>query len=144
MPPSGFGSCGKDAGLIFDTDVLIWFFRGNARAAREIERTPERLVSAISVMELYQGARSKDELRTILQFLQHHEFRVLPVNEAISHSAVGLMEDHALRDGLHVADALIAATARHTKAALLTGNVRHFRKIPRIEVRTFQANGGGT
>src|SRR5256885_16663237 len=109
---------------MFDTDVLIWFFRGNGRAAQLIERETDRTVSIVSVMELYQGARSQDEIRTIRRFLHDNSFRVIPVSEAMSHLALTLVEDHALKDGLQMADALIAATARQTATILATANLR--------------------
>lgn len=124
--------------MIFDTDVLIWFFRGNARAAREIERAAERMVSVVSVMELYQGARSRTELRAQGDFFHRHDFRILALSEGIGHAAVGLIEEHALPDGLHLAGALIAATSREFRAALMTGNVRHFRRIARLQLREFR------
>jgi predicted nucleic acid-binding protein len=56
----------------------------------------------------------------------------------MSHLAASLMEAHALRSGLQVADALIAATARETGETLATGNVRHFRPIAGLRLKTFR------
>ena len=88
-------------------------------------------------MELYQGARTRDESRIIRRFFQENAFRIIPINEAISHLAVTLIEDHARNNGLQVADALIAATARETASTLATGNVKHFRSIPGLELKAF-------
>jgi predicted nucleic acid-binding protein len=43
--------------VILDTDILIWYFRGDATARRFLARLPfpERAVSALTVMELVQG-----------------------------------------------------------------------------------------
>jgi len=49
------------------------------------------------------------------------------------------VEEHALKDGLQVADALIAATAREHGLILATGNVRHFRSIPTLSLKAFRA-----
>jgi predicted nucleic acid-binding protein len=124
--------------VIFDTDVLIWFFRGNDLAAELIEGQRDRAVSIISVMELYQGARSQDEIRTIRRFFHENSFRVIPLNEAMSHLALTLVEEHARKDGLQMADALIAATARQTATILATGNIRHFRSVPTLQLRAFR------
>jgi len=124
--------------MIFDTDVLIWFFRGDRKAAQLMESRPDRAVSIISFMELLQGARSGAEIRVIRRFFPDHEFRVIPVNESISHLAATFMEEHALKDGLRVADALIAATARETVSVLATGNVPHFRTIAGLELKRFR------
>ena len=125
--------------MIFDTDVLIWFFRGNGPAAELIERQTDRVISVVSVMELYQGARSQKEIRTIRRFFQASSFRVIPLNEAMSHLALTLVEEHARKDGLQMADALIAATARQTADTLATGNIRHFRSIPTLQLKAFHA-----
>ena len=124
--------------MIFDTDVLICFFRGDRRAAEWIESQTSREMSIVSLMELFQGARTRSELKIIRRFVQENGFRVLPLTEAISHLAATLMEEHALSGGLQVADALIAATARHTGSVLTTANVRHFRLIPGLELKSFQ------
>src|ERR1022692_4704345 len=112
MCPLMSGSCGAGGSMIFDTDVLIWFLRGDGAAARLIESQSDRAISMISAMELLQGARSRAEIKTIHQFIQQSDIRLVPVNESISHVALSLIEAHALAAGLRVADALIAATAR--------------------------------
>jgi len=124
--------------VIFDTDVLIWFFRGDRRAAELIESVPEREASIISLMELIQGARSRGEIRVIRHFFRENVVRLIAVNESVIHAVVSLMEEHAMSSGLQVADALIAATAREAGSALTTGNVRHFRVIPGLELKTFR------
>lgn len=134
-----FVSCERAAPLIFDTDVLIWFLRGNDKAARAIEADSERAISIISLMELDQGARSKREISFLRAFFPKNSFRIEPITETISHLAATLMEEYSIRHGLQVADALIAATARATVSTLLTGNVRHFRPIPSLELRQFRA-----
>ena len=49
-----------------------------------------------------------------------------------------MMETHALRSGLQVADALIAATAREAGEILATGNIRHFRPIAGLRLKAFR------
>jgi len=98
----------------------------------------ERALSIVSFMELVQGARSLVELREIRRFLRDNTFRILPLDEAMSHLAASLTEAHALRSGLQVADALIAATARETGEILATGNVRHFRPVAGLRLKTFR------
>lgn len=88
-------------------------------------------------MELYQGARSRDEITAMRRFFQENAFRIIPVNEAVSHLAATLVEEHCLKDGVQLADALIAATARETASVLATGNVKHFRSIPALQMKAF-------
>ena len=136
------GSCGAGGSMIFDTDVLIWFLRGDGAAARLIESQSDRAISMISAMELLQGARSRAEIKTIHQFIQQSGIRLVPVNESISHVALSLIEAHALAAGLRVADALIAATAREGALPLATGNARHFKAIAGLEVKAFRPEAG--
>lgn len=124
--------------MIFDTDVLIWFLRGDGAAARLIESQSERATSIVSAMELVQGARSRGEIKAIHEFIQQNRIRLIPVNESISHVALSLIEAHVLGDGLRAADALIAATAREAAVPLATGNARHFKAIAGLEVKAFR------
>ena len=126
--------------MIFDTDVLIWCFRDDRDAAQSIASWPDRAVSIVSVMEMLQGAKSKDELRGIRRFFPNHELEVIPISESISYLAATLVEEHTLATGLQLADALIAATARERGSGLVTGNVRHFRSISRLEIKPFRAS----
>ena len=138
MCPLTSGSCGAGGSMIFDTDVLIWFLRGDAAAARIIESQSDRAISAVSAMELLQGARSRDEIKAIHQSMQRNGIRIISVNESISHVALSLIEAYALSAGLRVADALIAATAREAALPLATANVRHFKAIAGLEVKAFR------
>jgi predicted nucleic acid-binding protein len=125
--------------VIFDTDVLIWFFWGGDGAAKDLLQSHrDRAMSIVSLMELFQGARSLTELKVIRRFFPANGIQVIPINESLSHAAATLMEEYWLRNGLQLADALIAATARETAAVLATGNVRHFRSISRLELKTFR------
>lgn len=124
--------------MLFDTDVLIWAARGNASAAAVIERSKSRAVSIVSVMELLQGARSKTEMKAIHGVFRQTGFEVYPLTEAIGARAAALIEDHSLSSGLQVCDALIAATAMEHDEALITGNHKHFRAIPKLSVKVFR------
>src|SRR4051812_9280753 len=115
--------------MIFDTDVLIWAFRGNERAARAIDAAPDRALAIVSLMELLQGARSKLEVRQIQKLLRALRFRILPLSEVIGVTAAALIEQHSLAHGMQVADALIAGTAIEAGLPLCTGNSKHFRSI---------------
>jgi predicted nucleic acid-binding protein len=124
--------------MVFDTDVLIWFLRGSAKAARAIDAADQRIISVVTYMELIQGARDKREIRGIKAYLADLHFGTLPLSENIGHRASIYMEEYGLASSLNMADALIAATAIESKEALLTGNVRHFRAIKELQCRPFR------
>jgi predicted nucleic acid-binding protein len=124
--------------VIFDSDVLIWFYRGDENAKELIDATADRATSIVSVMELLQGARSKAEMKTTQEFIRNAGLRVIPLNEQIGHLAAAFIEEHALSGGLRIEDALIAATARDSGEVLATANVRHFRPIRNLQLKAFR------
>lgn len=124
--------------MLFDTDVLIWILRGNHRAAACIEKSENRAVAVLTLMELLQGAWDKREVQLIKDFLGEFGFRTVPLTENIGHRAVIYMEQHGLRSGLRMADALIAATAVENGLPLVTGNARHYRMLAGLDVVSFK------
>ena len=125
--------------MIFDTDVMIWAFRGNAKALDAIDEAVERAISAVTYMELLQGVRNKREMLFMKRFLSTLGFSVLPVTTNISSRAVATMEATALKSDLGVCDAFIFATALDTGDTLLSGNAKHFKEVPLLDARAFRA-----
>jgi predicted nucleic acid-binding protein len=124
--------------VIFDTDVLIFVFRGNRRAARLVDRAEARSISIVTYMELLQGARSKSEQRGVRAFLVQTGFATLPLTETIGQRAATYMEEHALGGGLFMADALIAATAVEHALTLSTANAKHFRAVRDLSLKVLR------
>jgi predicted nucleic acid-binding protein len=126
--------------VIVDTDILIWYFRGDEAARRFLTGVPfpERTVSALTVMELLQGCRDQRETRDTAVFVSENLAAVIHPDEAISRRALQLLELYARRAGLRVVDALIAATALERSVALATANVRHYRAITGLSVVGFR------
>jgi len=131
--------------VIVDTDILIWYLRGSEAARRFLARVPlsERAVSALTVMELLQGCRDTRETRMLNAFVSENLGAVLHPDEAISRRAIRLLESHALRAGLRVVDALIAATTLEAGTTLATGNVRHYRAIGGLPLVGFRPGAAG-
>lgn len=124
--------------MLFDTDVLIWVFRGNPRAARIVDVTEQRQISVVSYMELIQGARNRQELKEIKSFLTDFGFETVQVGENIGHRASIYIEEYGLHMGLGVADALIAATAVEYNLTLCTGNRKHYKTIKELTLKVFR------
>lgn len=123
--------------MLFDTDVLIWYFRGNLKSAELIQRTQVRCISVIVYMELLQGARDKSEVRLIRKFLKESGFQILPLTENIGHRASVYLEEYCLKSGMCMVDALLAATAIENQMPLCTANRKHYCHISGIELSTF-------
>ncbi|MGQ0547597.1 MAG: PIN domain-containing protein [Betaproteobacteria bacterium] len=126
--------------ILVDTDVLVWYTRGNARAAAALEGLAGMALSVVSYIELVQGVRSRRELAGLRATLAALEARVLQIDELISAKAMFYIEQHFHAHSLQLADALIAATAVAAGCPLLTANIKHYRAIGDVEVRRFRAD----
>jgi predicted nucleic acid-binding protein len=124
--------------VLFDTDVLIWVFRGSAKAAGLVDEARDRHLSVVTFMELLQGARDRPEMLLIKRFVADLGFRTLPLTENIGHRAVVYMEEHRLSSGLRASDALIAATAAENNLTLCSGDRSHYRAISEIVLKPFR------
>ena len=124
--------------MIIDTDVLIWYMRGNDNALRLIENTDKFLISAVTYMELVQGMRNKKELNTLRQALHAWNARILYISEEISAKAMFTVEQYFLSNSMQLADALIGATAIDYGLPLLTGNDKHYKVIKGLKIKRFR------
>ena len=124
--------------MLYDTDVLVWAMRGSMKAADVINHDDERFISAISYMELMQGSRNSRDMSINKSLLKAAGFTILPVNEAISHRAMILIEEYSLKSGLHLTDALIFSTACEYSLTLCSANEKHFRDIPSLDTMVFK------
>ena len=125
-------------GVLIDSDVLIWFMRGNPAALAAINLETDWVISAVSYMELVQGCRNKAELKAVQKAFQSSASDVLPITQSISDAACRLVEKYSLSHSVHLADALIAATAMVQRLPLLSGNSKHFAGIEGLELRAFK------
>jgi len=124
--------------MVFDTDVLIWFFQGNPAAAKAIGKAKSRSLSIVNYMELLQGARNREEMKLIKSFIKDFGFELLPLSENVGHRAAIYIEEYALKAGLRLADALIAAAAVENHEKLCTGNRKHYQAINDLEIALFK------
>ncbi len=124
--------------MIYDTDILIWVQRGNAKAARLIEKDNDKYLSIQSYMELLQGAKNKTHHKYVKDFINEFEFSILPLTENIGHRALIYVEEYALSSNMRAGDAIIAATAIENNIILVSSNIKHFRVIKELQLKTFK------
>lgn len=123
--------------MIFDTDILVWYFRGNNKAKKILQDTTGVKVSAVTLMELIQGVKSKQELYMLNKFLQINRIHIYYLNEEITIHAIHLLEEYTLSDGVEWGDALIAATSLHYGEDILTANIKHYRCFSNLKLVKF-------
>lgn len=124
--------------MLIDTDVLIWYLRGDERAREAIESYPSFSVSVVTYMELVQGMRNQQELSALRRSLKDWNAKVLYIDEEISVKAMFLVERHFLSGSLRLADALIASTALANGMPVLTANVKHYRAVSQLDIEIFR------
>ena len=118
--------------ILLDTDVLIDFLRGNAKAEAFINGYNARIIlSSIVVAELYAGVKGDLEQATLEEFFSL--FRVVPVSAEIGRVGGLMKRDYGKSHGVGLADAIVAATAEAENAELKTLNIKHYPMLKGLE-----------
>jgi len=124
--------------LIIDTDILIWYLRGNDKAKKVVEANIPFTISAVTYMELIQGMKNKEEFRIFQKQIQKWNIDIVQIDKEISSRAIFYIQEYSLSHSMMLADALIAATVVQTSEILLTANDKHYKYIPNIECKRFE------
>ena len=120
--------------ILCDTDIFIEAFKNNTLATGSLRRIGFKNIalSAVTLMELYFGALNKRELVKIKSRLKKLE--IINLDQEITETAINMIERYAKSHGLHIPDALIAATAICRGLQLLTYNVKDFKFVEGIRL----------
>ena len=124
--------------MLIDTDVLIWYMRGDETAFKVIEKLNGFYTSVVTYIELVQGLRNKAELIELRKAFREWNTKIQYINEEISAKAMFYIERHHLSHSLQLADALIASTAITNGLPLLTGNDKHYKVIKELSITKFK------
>ena len=124
--------------MIVDTDVLIWYMRGDNNAFKTIEKLNGFYTSVVTYIELVQGLRNKTELIELRKAFSQWNTKIIYINEEISAKAMFYIERHYLSHSLQLADALIASTAIANGLPLVTGNDKHYKVIKELGIIKFR------
>jgi len=128
---------------LFDTDAISEAFKPRpARAYLDwLSRVPraDQFTSAVVVGELYKGAFASSLAARHLENIDQRVLAavtVLPYDLAVAR-IYGEIQAHLQLRGQPLADAdlMIAATAIRHGLELVTGNVRHFARIPGLKLQ---------
>ncbi|GMO28957.1 MAG: hypothetical protein Ta2F_04330 [Termitinemataceae bacterium] len=124
--------------MLIDSDVLIWYIRGNKNAQKAINKNIPFKISVINYMEIIQGMKDKKELKSFQKYLKKWSVDIIQINENISTKAMFLVENYFLSHSLELGDAVIASTVLENQEILLTGNDKHYKFIPNIQIQKFK------
>jgi predicted nucleic acid-binding protein len=124
--------------VLIDTDVLIWYLKGNENAQKIVSANIPFKISVMTYIELIQGMKNKKELKILQNFVKKWSIEITQINENISSRAMFLVEDFYLSHSMEMGDAIIAATALEKQEILLTANDKHYNFIPLIQVQKFK------
>ena len=128
----------KEDSMLIDTDVLIWYMRGDENAFKVIEKLNGFYTSVVTYIELVQGLRNKAELIELRKAFREWNTKIQYINEEISAKAMFYIERHYLSHSLQLADALIASTAITNGLPLLSGNDKHYKVIKELSITKFK------
>ena len=96
--------------VLCDTNIFINALNGKQETLDELEKIGFNnvILSAITIMELYQGMSSKAELTRMKKQIQFSD--VVHLDKSISSLALNLIEKLNLSQGLLIPDAIIGAS----------------------------------
>lgn len=126
---------------IIDTDIAIDHFHGNRAAldyfAENLAAGQILGISVVTLAEFMGGMRAGEEARTerLLSL-----FAILDVNEDIARRAALYLRHYRASHHIELGDALIAATAAHHNAEIVTRNIKHY-PMPDVTLETPYTRG---
>jgi predicted nucleic acid-binding protein len=120
--------------VLCDTNIFINAFNGRQDTIDQLDKIglDEIVLSAVTVMELFQGMGNKEELARMKKKIKYYD--VVQIDEAVSAKAIEFIETYKLSHGLHIPDAIIGATAVIHQIPLYTYNLRDFDFLPNINL----------
>jgi len=127
------------AKLLLDSDILIYFLKGNRQVVEQVSKhDPEDLLtSRINYTELLYGAynstRVESNLQIIIPFLEN--FEILEFDK--SASEIFAKEKARLKkSGILIADMdlMIASITIANNVALVTNNFKHFERVKNLKL----------
>jgi predicted nucleic acid-binding protein len=109
---------------LVDTAILIDVLRGNGDALAWASTQTDIGITTVTLFELVEGARDKQELQRILAFLQG--FPDIDLHQADLSWAAGQLIKYRLSHHVDAFDCLIAAPSHRLQIPLYTPNLKHF------------------
>jgi len=130
---------------LFDTDTVSALLKPNPPEGL-VERitavsVSDQFLSTITILEITYGAYKSDTPEKYITFLEKNilpRVRILPFDDTAARIAGSIRAEREKKGNpISPLDLQIAATARANGCVLITGNTRHFKDIPGLEVENW-------
>jgi predicted nucleic acid-binding protein len=130
---------------LFDTDILSNIVKPQPSAylMKKLEDLPKRLqyTTSISIGEIYYGVYRAPHKKRILDFYKKIIFPNINILffDDVSAEIYGKTKAYLSKKGIGCSepDLRIASIALRNKLTLVTGNTRHFKSIPNLDVENW-------
>lgn len=113
---------------LLDSDIIIWHLRGRKEITemlKDLQRSGLPACSAISVLEVQLGVKTRDEEEKTNRFLD--SLKVFDVNMDIARIAAQLIRHYKAKGvTIDIPDSIIASTCILHDLILVTYNRRHY------------------
>jgi tRNA(fMet)-specific endonuclease VapC len=124
--------------ILFDTDICIELLKGNKHIIKQREQSESMIgISFMSVAELYYGAEKSTDPTKNITLIEELllSLEIIQTDNSILRR-FGTIKAYLQKNGISLADAdiLIAATTLEKCEKLITGNTKHFDRIPGLSI----------
>jgi tRNA(fMet)-specific endonuclease VapC len=113
---------------LLDSDIIIWHLRGRIEITemlKDLQRSGLPACSAISILEVQLGVKTKDEEGKTDRFLE--SLKVFDVNMDIAKMAARLIREYKAKGvTIDIPDSIIASTCILNDMILVTYNRKHY------------------
>lgn len=122
---------------LLDSDVIINILKGRLSLSYLLDLNGVLSVSVISIAEVLYGQKktSANKETLFFKFLKSFDIGILPITltEIYKYIKIRMYLEKAGQP-LENFDLLIAATALASDSKLITGNLKHFSRIPNLKI----------
>ena len=128
---------------IFDTDICIYWLKGNDRIEKKIIQAgfANIFITVITECELFYGAfksAKKEKNLSVIKELKN-KIQTLHTTEGVSYIYGNLKSElESKGQTIDDADLLIASIALSKNATLVTNNIEHFKRIPGLKIENWK------
>jgi tRNA(fMet)-specific endonuclease VapC len=128
-------------GYLLDTDICVFFLQKKFNLIDKIDAVGQEncYVSEITLAELLYGAENSNSVKRHLAEVEEFEnaFRIIPLHTVLRRYAKEKVRLRKAGTPIAEFDLLIGATALSHDLVMVTGNVKHFKKLKDLQIENW-------